>query len=187
MADIQVGNAPFIQKWFYVTGAFGEPRGSDYHRGLDLAPTGYSGSLYAIDDFTVQYVGFDGSGYGNYFIANNGNGMMYLYAHMSSLPPAVGTHIAKWGYVGEAGMTGSATGVHLHLEMQSGTTWQYRAPLSTYTNPCDYLTDINNVATYSDRYYFNGTPTPPGPTPPTPGDETKHKFPWFIYQNNEMY
>lgn len=179
MADIQVSNAPYINKWFYVTGAFGEPRGSSVHRGLDLAPVGFSGSLYAIDNFTVQYVGFDSTGFGNYFIANNGSGMMYLYAHLSSIPPAVGTYIPIHGYVGEAGQSGSATGVHLHLEMQRGTTWQYQAPLSTYTNPCTYLTGINNVATYSDRYYYDGTPSPPTPT------NKKHKFPWFIYQNME--
>lgn len=183
MADIQVSNAPFIQKWFYVTGAFGEERsGGRIHKGLDLAPAGYSGSLYAIDDFTIQYVGFDGNGYGNYFIANNGNGMMYLYAHMASIPPAVGTHIPLHGYIGEAGMTGSTTGVHLHLEMQAGSTWTFNAPLSTYTDPTSYLTDINNVATYNDRYYFNGSPTPPPPPPST----REHHFPWFIYQNNNF-
>ena len=179
MATIQVNNAPFIQKNFVVSGAFGEPRGSGVHKGLDLAPVGYSGSLYAIDDFTIQYVGFDGSGYGNYFIANNGNGMMYLYAHMASLPPSVGTHIPIHGYIGEAGQSGSATGVHLHLEMQSGTTWQYNQPLSSYTNPCTYLVGINNVVDYNQYYYYDGTPTPPTPT------TQKHKFPWFIYQNIE--
>ena len=179
MADIQVSNAPYINKWFYVTGAFGEPRGSSVHRGLDLAPAGYAGSLYAIDDFTVIYSGVDGSGYGNYFIAKNSANMMYLYAHLASIAPTVGTHFNLHDYIGEAGMTGSATGVHLHLEMQAGTTWQYQAPLSTYTNPCTYLTGINNVATYSDRYYYDGTPSPPTPT------TKKKKFPWFIYQNME--
>lgn len=180
MADIYVNNAPFIQKWFYVTGAFGEERsGGRVHRGLDLAPAGYSGSLYAIDDFTIQYIGFDASGYGNYFIANNGNGMMYLYAHMASIPPALGTHIPIHGYVGEAGQTGSATGVHLHLEMQAGTTWQYQQPLSSYVNPCTYLTGINNVVSLTDRYWYDGTPTPPTPTKKRKG------FPWFIYQNIE--
>ena len=176
MILINLNNAPFINHNFLVTGAFGEPRGSSVHRGLDLAPVGYAGSLYAIDDFTIQYIGFDGSGYGNYFIANNGNGMMYLYAHLASLPPAVGTHIPIHGYVGEAGMTGSATGVHLHLEMQRGTTWQYQAPLSTYTNPCDYLTGIVNEVSNERFYIYDGTPTP---------TKKKKGFPWFIYQNME--
>ena len=183
MADIQVNNAPFIQKWFYVTGAFGEERsGGRLHKGLDLAPAGYAGSLYAIDNFTVIYSGVDGSGYGNYFIAKNSANMMYLYAHLASIAPNVGRQFNIHEYIGEAGQSGSATGVHLHLEMQQGTSWNYNAPLSSYTNPCDYLTGINNVATYSDRYYYDGTP---GPTPPTP-TEKPHKFPWYIYQNNNF-
>ena len=176
MATIYLTNAPFIQKNFVVSGAFGEPRsGGRVHKGLDLAPLGFSGSLYAIDDFTIQHIGFDASGYGNYFIANNGNGMMYLYAHMASLPPAVGTHIPIHGYVGECGNTGpQGTGYHLHLEMQAGTTWQYNQPLSSYINPCSYLTGINNVVDYSQYYYYDGTPTP---------TTKRHHFPWFIYQN----
>lgn len=177
MADIYVNNAPFINKWFYVTTAF-----SESHKGIDLAPTGYSGSLYAIDDFTVIETGTPTTGYGNYFIAKNNSNVMYLYAHMSSIPPSVGTHFDKWQYVGESGTTGTSTGVHLHLEMQRGTTWNYSAPFSSYINPTSYLTGINNVATYSDRYYFDGTPIPPTPTP-----TGKHKFPWFIYQNNGFY
>lgn len=180
MANIQVSNAPFINKWFYVTGAFGEPRGSGVHKGLDLAPEGFVGSLYSIDTFNIQYIGYDANGYGNYFIANNGNGMMYLYAHMASITVSVGDTIPIHTYVGESGRTGSATGVHLHLEMQQGTIWQYGQPLSIYTNPTSYLTDINNVVSYSDRYYYGGSPTPPTPT------TREHKFPWFIYQNNNF-
>lgn len=185
MADIQVNKAPFIQKWFYVTGAFGEERsGGRIHKGLDLAPVGFSGSLYAIDNFTVIYSGVDGSGYGNYFIAKNSANMMYLYAHLASIPPAVGTQFNLNDYVGECGNTGpEGTGYHLHLEMQQGTSWQYGQPLSSYVNPCTYLTGINNVATYSDRYYYDGTP---GPTPPPPTPTKLHKFPWYIYENNNF-
>ena len=60
--------------------------------------------------------------------------------------------------------------------MQAGTTWQYQQPLSRYTNPCDYLTGINNVVSYSDRYWYNGAPTP---------TKKRKGFPWFIYQNFE--
>lgn len=182
MADIQLSNAPFINKGFYVTGAFGESRGSSVHRGLDLAPEGFAGTLYAIDNFTIQYVGFDESGYGHYFIANNGNGMMYLYAHLSNIAVSVGDTVPIHGYVGESGQSGSATGVHLHLEMQAGTTWQYRAPLSTYTNPCDYLIGIINEVSVSNRYIYNDSPTPPVP----PTNRNNHHFPWYIYSNNNF-
>ena len=178
MADFYVNNAPFIDKWFYVTGAFGEERtGGRIHKGLDLAPAGYSGSLYAIDDFVITYIGYDASGYGNYFIAKNDNGMQYLYAHLASLPSVmVGNRVNIHDYVGEAGRSGSASGVHLHLEMQAGNSWDYNAPLSSYTNPTTYLTGVANVVSYSDRYYYDGSPTPP-----TPPSAKKHPFPWYIY------
>ncbi len=177
MATIYLNNAPFIQKNFVVTTAF-----SSSHHALDLAPYSYSGDLYAIDYFKVLYVGVHSS-YGNYAIFSNENGVMYLYAHMASLPTkTVGQVYQLHEYIAPAGTTGTSTGVHLHLEMQNGTSWNYQAPFSDYINPCDYLTGIINVASSSNVYYYDGTPTPPTPT-----SERKRKFPWFIYQNNGFY
>lgn len=179
MATIYVNNAPFIQKNFVVSGAFGEPRTGHVHTGLDLAPVGYRGSLYAIDEFTVIHSAYDASGYGNYFIARSPNNILYLYAHMLGLPPALGTHFNLYDYVGECGNSGPpGTGWHVHLAMQQGTTWTFSNNLSDYIDPTTYLTGINNVVDYSQYYYFDGTP---GPTP-TPGVK-KSKFPWYIYQN----
>lgn len=177
MSTINLTNAPFIDKNFVVSGAFGEERsGGRIHRGLDLAPIGYTGSLYAIDDFTIIYRNYDASGYGYYFIATNGNGMMYLYAHMQGQAPSVGTHIPIHGYVGECGNSGpSGTGWHVHIEMQSGTTWRYQQPLSVYTNPCSYLTGINNVTNYSQYYYYDGSPTPPTPS------RNNKRFNWILF------
>lgn len=176
MATINLTNAPFIQCNFIVTQAF-----SNNHHALDLAPYGGSQPLYAIDDFTVIYR-YDyvegGSSYGNYFIAKSNNAFeqrMYLYAHLASSPPAVGDVFSIHQYVGMAGRTGTATGIHLHLEMQRGTTWNYNAPIYDYINPCDYLTGIVNVASSSNVYYYDGTPYVP------PTDEEPHKFPWFIF------
>lgn len=178
MATIQLSNAPFIQKNFIVTGAFGESRsGGRVHKGLDLAPYGYAGALYAIDHFKVMYAGVDSS-YGNYAIFTNENGMMYLYAHMASLPiKGVGGVYNQGEYIAQAGMTGSATGVHLHLEMQAGTSWQYGASLDVYTNPCDYLTGIINEVNNDNVYYYDGTPVPPTPVQ----DTSKSKFKWVLY------
>ena len=144
MPTIQLTNAPFIDKNFIVTGAFGEIRsGGRVHRGLDLAPYGYAGDLYAIDHFKLMYKGYDADGYGNYAIFTNENNMMYLYAHMSSLPSKnIGDVYNIHEYIAPAGTTGSSTGVHLHLEMQTGTSWQYSQPITRYTNPCDYLIGI---------------------------------------------
>lgn len=180
MPTIQLTNAPFIDKNFIVTGAFGEIRsGGSVHRGLDLAPYGYAGDLYAIDHFKLMYKGYDADGYGNYAIFTNENNMMYLYAHMASLPSKnVGDTYNIHEYIAPAGTTGSSTGVHLHLEMQTGTSWQYSQPITRYTNPCDYLIGIINVVSSSNVYYYDGSPTPPTPTPSSSGNS---KFKWVLY------
>ena len=171
MARINIDNAPFIQKDFIVTTAF-----SQQHHALDLAPFGFSGDLYAIDHFKMQYKGYDNS-YGNYAIFTNERGVMYLYAHMSQLPlKNVGDVYNIHEYVAPAGTTGTSTGVHLHLEMQSGITWNYQAPFSSYINPTSYLTGIMNVVNPDYVYYFDGTPAPT--------EEIKHKFPWYIFDSD---
>ena len=182
MADIYVSNAPFIDKWFYVTGAFGEQRPTHVHTGLDLAPAGYEGNLYAIDRMKIISRNYDASGYGYYLIMRNeSTNVMYLYGHLRDLSDVkpVGYTYEKNEYIGKAGRSGSAGGVHLHLAMQHGTTWNYSSNLSDYIDPTSYLSGINNVATYSDRYWYNGV-IPPSKT-------IKHKFPWFIYQNNSDF
>ena len=184
MADIQVSNAPFINKWFYVTGAFGEQRTDHIHTGLDLAPAGFEGNLYAIDTMTIIARSYDPQGYGYYIICrNNDTNVMYLYSHMFDLSDTkpIGYTYARNEYVGKAGRSGEASGVHLHLAMQYGSTWNFSSNINDYINPTTYLTDIQNIATYGTRYYYNGT-IPPTPTPtPTPTGTSKSKFPWFIY------
>lgn len=182
MATINLNNAPFIQCNFIVTQTF-----NSSHHALDLAPYGGSQPLYAIDNFKVIYSYTDrpgGSTYGNYFIALNNNTLdptMYLYAHMATTPPTVGSEFTIHQYVGMAGRTDgdshTSSGIHLHLEMQSGTTWRYNQPMYDYINPCNYLTGIVNVVNNDNLYYYDGTPYVP------PIEERKKKrFPWFIWE-----
>ena len=180
MADRYVNNAPFINKWFYVTGAFGEQRETHVHTGLDLAPTGFEGNLYAIAEMKVIYRGYDASGYGYYIIMRNEySNIMFLYAHMFDLSDAkpVGYTYQRDEYIGKAGRSGSASGVHLHLAMQFGSTWNYSSDINDYIDPTTYLTDIDNVATYNTRYYYEGSPTPPHPT-----TKKIRRFPFYIYK-----
>lgn len=172
MANIEVNNAPFINKQFIVTTPF-----SQSHHALDLAPYGFAGDLYAIDHFVLTYKGTHSS-YGNYAIFSNENGVMYLYAHMLRLPTKnVGDTYNNHEYIAPAGSTGTSTGVHLHLEMQRGGAWVYNAPFSDYINPCDYLTGIINVASQTNVYIYDGTPVPPTPVQ----DTSKSKFKWVLY------
>ena len=57
-------------------------------------------------------------GYGNYVVIQHLNGTQTLYAHMSSVIASVGDQVAQGQTIGRVGMTGEATGNHLHFEVR---------------------------------------------------------------------
>jgi murein DD-endopeptidase MepM/ murein hydrolase activator NlpD len=98
------------------------------HAGVDLAaPTGTP--IIASRGGTVTFVGWM-SGYGQTVIVFHGNSTATLYAHMSAFAVADGQYIAQGGRLGSVGMTGTATGPHLHFEVRIGGIPQ---------NPCGYI------------------------------------------------
>lgn len=61
--------------------------------------------------------GYNG-GYGNYVVIGHPNGTQTLYAHMTSTATSVGETVAQGAIIGYVGMTGDATGPHLHFEVR---------------------------------------------------------------------
>ena len=57
-------------------------------------------------------------GYGNYVIIDNGGGIETLYAHMTETKASVGESVSAGEEIGTVGMTGEATGNHLHFEVR---------------------------------------------------------------------
>jgi len=99
------------------------------HAGVDLAAaTGTP--IVASRGGTVTFVGWM-SGYGNTVIVFHGGGLATLYAHMSAFSVEDGQYIAQGGRLGSVGMTGTATGPHLHFEVRTNGVPQ---------NPCGYIT-----------------------------------------------
>lgn len=98
------------------------------HAGVDLAAaTGTP--IIASRGGTVTFVGWM-SGYGYTVIVFHGNSTATLYAHMSAFSVQQGQYIAQGGRLGSVGMTGTATGPHLHFEVRIGGVPQ---------NPCGYI------------------------------------------------
>jgi murein DD-endopeptidase MepM/ murein hydrolase activator NlpD len=86
------------------------------HMGTDYAaPTGTP--VHAAGDGRVSFAGRRG-GYGNALVLAHGSSVSTLYGHMSRFAKhiRVGTAVNQGDVIGYVGMTGLATGPHLHYE-----------------------------------------------------------------------
>lgn len=87
------------------------------HNGLDLAnPNG--GFIYAAADGRIAYADYRG-GYGNVVEIDHGRGVRTLYAHLSEINQNLrpGDSVRAGAPVARMGMSGNATGIHLHYEV----------------------------------------------------------------------
>ena len=83
------------------------------------APKGTS--IYAAAAGTVIIAKDNGAwngGYGNYVVISHPNGTETLYAHMSKVLTTPGASVGQGDTIGLVGMTGEATGNHLHFEVR---------------------------------------------------------------------
>jgi murein DD-endopeptidase MepM/ murein hydrolase activator NlpD len=88
------------------------------HKGIDFAvPTGTP--VMAAGDGTVAAAG-NGGEYGNLVVIKHGNNYATAYAHLSRFAPGIrpGARVHQGEVVAYSGMTGLATGPHLHYEIR---------------------------------------------------------------------
>ncbi|HET7204091.1 MAG TPA: peptidoglycan DD-metalloendopeptidase family protein [Steroidobacteraceae bacterium] len=86
------------------------------HKGVDYAaPTGTP--IWAAGEGRIQFAGRKG-GYGNVVMIDHGKGISTVYGHMSRFGKSAraGRRIKQGDIIGYVGMTGTATGPHLHYE-----------------------------------------------------------------------
>ncbi|MEC5151433.1 peptidoglycan DD-metalloendopeptidase family protein [Cryobacterium sp. GrIS_2_6] len=91
-----------------------------FHYGTDLGASCGS-PIYAAHDGTVEYAGPLGT-YGNFVLISNGGGVETGYAHIRSGGTfvSVGQSVSVGQNIASVGMTGAATGCHLHFEVRTG-------------------------------------------------------------------
>ncbi|HRH24221.1 MAG TPA: peptidoglycan DD-metalloendopeptidase family protein [Candidatus Paceibacterota bacterium] len=96
--------------------------------------------------------------FGKWVVIKHSNGLATLYAHLSSIQVSAGQSVSTGSVIGYSGMTGYATGPHLHFGVYAAqgiqilTLAQYRgatspcanakmpvAPKDAYLNPMSYL------------------------------------------------
>ena len=105
----------------------------ELHSGIDISGTGYGSPAYATNNGTIIEMNYQWS-YGNHILIDHGNGYYTLYAHLSKFASGlgVGSVVERGQQIGSIGMTGSATGPHLHYEIRTC------ASYSCVTNPLNY-------------------------------------------------
>jgi murein DD-endopeptidase MepM/ murein hydrolase activator NlpD len=88
------------------------------HKGIDYgAPTGTR--VKAVADGTVAFIGKQG-GYGNLLILQHQGQYSTAYGHLSAFAKNLrrGSKVSQGDIIGQVGMTGIATGPHLHYEFR---------------------------------------------------------------------
>lgn len=182
MAAQQVRNiAPFINDVFTITSKWWIVRPDGLHRGLDIATSG-SKPVYSMLNGYVVAKGYTSSA-GNYIIIADDTpgsatyGYATRYLHLVAEPSfPVGTRIQLLQQVGMEGQSGAATGIHLHVEMQdiSRFNWQWHTSdtQSDYLDPTQFM-GIDNIQ--GTQWIYEGV------VPPQPTGRKKKKFPWVLY------
>ena len=105
------------------------------HTGIDIGKNPgqaiAGAAIVAAGSGTVISAGYR-SGYGNTVMIDHGNGVVTLYAHQPSggIRVSVGQHVKRGQRIGTVGMSGYATGPHLHFEVRVN---------GSPVNPMDYL------------------------------------------------
>jgi murein DD-endopeptidase MepM/ murein hydrolase activator NlpD len=88
-----------------------------FHTGIDIAAP-YGTPVTAAADGVVVAVAHTNVGYGNYVIIAHGGGIMTLYGHLAETAVNVGDRVARGQRIGLEGMSGLATGPHVHFELR---------------------------------------------------------------------
>jgi murein DD-endopeptidase MepM/ murein hydrolase activator NlpD len=90
------------------------------HKGVDYAaPSGTP--IHAAGDGVIKYHSWE-NGYGNFVVIQHDKNISTAYGHMSRFVKGqhVGEHVRQGEIIGYVGMTGLATGPHLHYEFRVG-------------------------------------------------------------------
>ena len=103
-----------------ITAGFGQREdpfsGEDaIHKGVDISVP-FGTRVQAAADGIVLEAGPE-SGYGNEILIDHGYGLATKYGHLSRIFVVVGQVLKRGQVIGAVGMTGKATGPHLHYEV----------------------------------------------------------------------
>lgn len=111
-----------------------------FHAGVDYSANGKSIPTYALEDGVVLNLGIDITGAKFVYVHYPNLTYVGMYYHLANINVSKGQKVTKDTKIGMIGMTGNATGNHLHFE------WY---PYKEYSKPFDSRTREN-----FDEYVF---------------------------------
>ena len=146
----------FVTQQFGRTSDSGRLYASGTHDGIDLraavgtpVKAALGGTILEVNHGAVQ-----NCQYGKWVLVRHANGLATLYAHLSSISVSKGQSVTTGQSVGSSGMTGYATGPHLHFTVYLAEAVSFKqytcksngqtvtvpiAPPTGYLNPSSYF------------------------------------------------
>lgn len=120
----------------YVTSKFGYRKSFDtkggatssFHNGTDYGTNSEKIPQYAVENGVILSAGTDGYGGKYAWIKYPRLNVKMLHYHLDSVKVKVGQNVSKGTLIGYTGMSGKATGVHLHLSIVNLANGQYLDP-----------------------------------------------------------
>lgn len=132
--DVPVG----LGSWVWPTGTpynissgFGW-RWGKLHEGIDITGPGYGSTIKAANNGRVIQSGYTGTN-GNYIVIMHENNYYTMYAHLASRTKQVGDVVMAGDKIGTMGISGYATGVHLHFAIYRGYPYRGGVPFNPFT------------------------------------------------------
>lgn len=146
----KISNLIFNNAAHYVTSPYGKRstistsagNTSSFHYGTDYGTNGKKIAQYAIEDGTVLSCGKASDGANFVWVSYPRIGKKFLHYHLDSVSVKKGQTVKRGTLLGYTGMTGKATGVHLHLGVKDLKTDAYEDPekfSATYKDPDTFL------------------------------------------------
>jgi len=109
-----------------LSGAFGAQRiyangeAGDYHSGTDIAAPAGTPVVAPADGVVILAADHPFTLEGNLLMIDHGGGLNSAFLHLSRIDVTLGQHVRQGQAIGAVGMTGRATGPHLHWSLK----WQ---------------------------------------------------------------
>lgn len=127
--DLRTGAQGWRQDFIWpvkarISGRFGSQRvykggeAGAYHSGMDIAGGAGTPFVAPADGVVILAAEAPFSLEGNLLMIDHGNGLNSAFLHCSEILVKVGDHVTQGQVIGKIGMTGRATGPHLHWSLK---------------------------------------------------------------------